>query len=134
MTTAKRLDRKLAKIEAGQYTPQDFIIADAKDGDMALGTGTAGPELDEAGRPTDRMRPLKVYRDNMEVMVESDLIDIMLTSLSSGEYLARRSHRPCECSADIGMVRTVRHVKGWAATRGKKYRHDHCDVRKMCSS
>ena len=90
MTTAKRLDRKLAKIEAGNYTPEDFIIADAKDGDMALGTGTAGPELDESGKPTDRMRPLKVYRDNMETMVESDLIDIMLTSLSSGEYLARR--------------------------------------------
>jgi hypothetical protein len=88
--SSKRMDLKLAKIQAGSYTPQDFIIADAKDGDMALGTGTAGPEFDADGEPTGRMRPLKVYRDNMERMVASDLIDIMLTSLSSGEYLTRK--------------------------------------------
>lgn len=88
--SSKRMDLKLAKIRSGAYTPQDFIIADAKDGDMALGTGTAGPELDEGGEPTGRMRPLKAYRDNMERMVASDLIDIMLTSLSSGEYLTRK--------------------------------------------
>ncbi|MBE7220696.1 MAG: hypothetical protein INR64_19685, partial [Caulobacteraceae bacterium] len=57
-TTTKRMDRKLASIQAGAYTPKDFIIADAKDGDMALGTGTAGPALDADGRPTGRMRPL----------------------------------------------------------------------------
>lgn len=90
MATAKRMDRKLAKIQAGSYTPKDFIIADAKDGDMALGTGTAGPELDRDGKPTGRMRPLQVYRDNMETMIKSDSIDIILTSLSSGEYLTRR--------------------------------------------
>lgn len=87
MLTAKRMDMKLARIQAGNYTPKDFIIADAKDGDMALGTGTAGPELDASGKPTGKMRPFKVYRDNMERMVASDLVDIMLTSLSSMEYL-----------------------------------------------
>ena len=29
-----RLDEKLARVRAGQYTKPDFIIADAKDGDM----------------------------------------------------------------------------------------------------
>ncbi len=57
---------------------------------MALGTGTAGPELDANGQPTGRMRPLQVYRDGMERMLASGLIDIMLTSLSSAEYLTRK--------------------------------------------
>ena len=90
MATAKRMDTKLARIAAGDYKPTDFIIADAKDGDMALGCGTAGPELDASAKPTGRMRPFKVYRDNMERMVASDVIDIMLTSLSSMEYLTER--------------------------------------------
>lgn len=90
MRTAKILDEKLARIRAGRYTPKDFVIADAKDGDMALGVGTAGPELDENGKPTGRMRPIKVYRDGMEKMVASGEVDVMLTSLSSAEYLTRR--------------------------------------------
>lgn len=38
----KRLDQKLARIRAGQYQPTDFIIADAKDADMAFGCATPG--------------------------------------------------------------------------------------------
>lgn len=90
MRTSKTLDEKLARIRGGNYTAKDFIIADAKDGDMALGVGTPGPELDADGKPTGRMRPLKVYRDGMEAMVASGEVDIMLTSLSSAEYLTRR--------------------------------------------
>jgi DhnA family fructose-bisphosphate aldolase class Ia len=90
MRTTKTLDEKLAHIRGGHYTAKDFIIADAKDGDMALGVGTAGPELDAAGKPTGRMRPIKVYRDGMEAMVASGQVDVMLTSLSSAEYLTRR--------------------------------------------
>ncbi|KTQ97416.1 hypothetical protein NS226_04500 [Aureimonas ureilytica] len=90
MFAAKRMDEKLTRVRQGTYTPKDFIIADAKDGDMALGTGTAGPELDANGQPTGRMRPLQVYRDGMERMLASGLIDIMLTSLSSAEYLTRK--------------------------------------------
>ena len=39
----KSLDRKLARIRSGAYTPADFIIADAKDADMALGLTAPGP-------------------------------------------------------------------------------------------
>ena len=48
MSAPKQMDRKLANIVSGTYKPTDFIIADAKDGDMALGTGTAGPDFDAA--------------------------------------------------------------------------------------
>ena len=40
---ARRLDRKLSNITAGRYTPDDFVIADAKDADMAFGVTAAGP-------------------------------------------------------------------------------------------
>ena len=33
---------KLTKIKSNSYTKADFIIADAKDGDMAFGCATAG--------------------------------------------------------------------------------------------
>ena len=39
----RRLDRKLSAIMAGRYTPDDFVIADAKDADMAFGLTSAGP-------------------------------------------------------------------------------------------
>jgi hypothetical protein len=39
----RRLDRKLAAIAAGRYTPDDFVIADAKDADMAFGVTAPGP-------------------------------------------------------------------------------------------
>ena len=90
MPVAKRLDLKLANIENGRYTPSDFIIADAKDGDMARGTACAGPEIGTDGKPTGRMLPLQHYRDDMERMIEADQVDIMLTSLSSAEYLTRK--------------------------------------------
>ena len=40
----KRLDRKLSNILAGSAAPSDFIIADAKDGDMAFGITAPGPQ------------------------------------------------------------------------------------------
>ena len=37
----RRLDRKLDTITAGRYTPGDFVLADAKDADMAFGLTSA---------------------------------------------------------------------------------------------
>lgn len=79
----RRLDRKLASIRAGNYVPSDFIIADAKDGDMAFGCAAPGKA------PDGRMKPLRAYRDDMVKVTESDLVDIMLMSLSSAEVLTR---------------------------------------------
>lgn len=85
----KTLDTKLARIRAGQYKPTDFIIADAKDGDMGFGAGAPGPVYDASNRPTDRMRPIADYHAGMREMVRSGLVDIMLTSVSSAEALAK---------------------------------------------
>lgn len=79
----RRLDRKLANISGGLYRPTDFIIADAKDGDMAFGCAVAGKGAD------GRMKPLRAYRDDMIKVTESDLVDIMLMSVSSAEVLTR---------------------------------------------
>ncbi len=88
MTSSPRsLDEKLARIRDGAYKPTDFIIADAKDGDMALGASAPGPHYDDNNQPTDRMRPIAEYRAGMREMTESGLVDIMLTSVSSAEVL-----------------------------------------------
>lgn len=78
----KTLDTKLESIRAGRYAKRDFIIADAKDGDMAFGCATAG--RDKYGR----LRPLSAYRDDMVRVTQSGLVDIMLMSLSSAEAMA----------------------------------------------
>ena len=83
---SKKLDQKLARIRNGQYTPKDFIIADAKDADMANGCKTAGLQKGS----TSRYNPIQVYRNDMRKIMESDLVDIMLTSLSSAEILTQQ--------------------------------------------
>ena len=48
----RRLDRKLDAILAGRYTPDDFIIADAKDADMAFGVAARPVARPLARAPT----------------------------------------------------------------------------------
>ena len=81
--TTSRLDQKLDRIRGGSYVPRDFIIADAKDGDMGGGAGAMGIEP-----KTGLAHPASVYRSAMKEMVASGLVDIMLMSLSSAEALA----------------------------------------------
>jgi hypothetical protein len=82
----KALDRKLATILAGGYTPDDFIIADAKDADMAFGVAAAG--MAPAQTPP-RLRSRQEYLEAMTALVRDETVDIMLTSASNGEQLAR---------------------------------------------
>lgn len=78
----KTLDQKLARIKAGEYTPTDFIIADAKDGDMAFGMPAPGP----SSGPRPYLTKAD-YLDKMRTMTKSGLVDIMLMSASSTETL-----------------------------------------------
>jgi hypothetical protein len=82
----KSLDRKLAAIHANPDC-REFVIADAKDADMALGLGAPGrsPEL-HSGEV--RFKTLEDYRDQMRLITRSGLVDIMLMSASSNHALA----------------------------------------------
>jgi hypothetical protein len=82
--TTRDLDRKLATIAAGRYTPDDFVIADAKDADMAFGAAAAGPVPGADGRYRSRSE----YLDAMRALVDAGALDILLTSASNGERLA----------------------------------------------
>lgn len=88
--TGRRLERKLATIHAGRYTPADFILADAKDADMAFGVAAPGPvpgtPAAGRGRPGYyRTRP--AYLASMRDAIGTGALDIMLTSASNGERL-----------------------------------------------
>src|SRR3954452_2701443 len=84
----KSLDRKLAAILADPNC-REFILADAKDADMALGLGAPGksPEL-HAGEV--RFKTLEEYREQMRLITRQGLVDIMLMSASSNYALTLR--------------------------------------------
>lgn len=76
----KTLTMKLSQL---QKNPQanTFILADAKDADMAF--GIAGPERDWRGR----LRSLNEYREQIREIIRQELVDIMLMSASTSEIL-----------------------------------------------
>jgi hypothetical protein len=80
----RTLDRKLAAIRAGDYKPTDFIIADAKDGDIGFGAASPGPLPED---PT-RFKPRAAHLRAITEMTRSGLVDIMLLSASSAERLS----------------------------------------------
>ena len=82
----KSLDAKLARIHADPSGAKDFILADAKDADMALSIGTPG-RTPEAHGGELRYRSLAEFRDVIEQIVEQGLVDIMLMSASASEVL-----------------------------------------------
>lgn len=81
----KSLDRKLQAIRANPSS-REFIIADAKDADMAFGIGAAG-QSPESHPGEVRSRTLREYRDTIREIVRQELVDIMLMSASTSEVL-----------------------------------------------
>jgi len=82
----KRLDEKLARIRAGQYRKQDFIIADAKDPDMGPSLTWSGPKREPDGSWT-RYRTREEFLDQIRAIVRQGVVDIMLMSASNMERL-----------------------------------------------
>lgn len=82
----KRLDEKLARIRAGQYRRQDFIIADAKDPDMGPSLTWTGPKREPDGSWT-RYRTRDEFLDQIRAVVRQGIVDIMLMSASNTERL-----------------------------------------------
>jgi hypothetical protein len=90
---SKSLDQKLARIRAGKDTRADFIIADAKDADMAFGITAPGPNRAGACphgfNEADRCyKTLTEYQEQIRSVIKQQLIDIMLLSASNLERLA----------------------------------------------
>ncbi len=125
----KSLDTKLAAIKANRGT-RDFIIADAKDADMAFGVRAPGPRryLAAHGAHPARFSPevwsreeygyrnLPEYLDIIREVVRQGVVDIMLLSayvseqLTIKEGLFRDSHvTPAARANDASDVWVVRH-------------------------
>ncbi|MCC6581184.1 MAG: hypothetical protein IT440_12165 [Phycisphaeraceae bacterium] len=81
----KSLDIKIARILADPSC-NDFIIADAKDADMAGGMASPGQSPEHHARE-GKFRSLAEYRQLMRENVKQALVDIMLMSASSNEVL-----------------------------------------------
>ena len=81
----KLLDRKLDALRANPGA-NEFILADAKDADMAFGVGAPGrsPQPQSAEMP---FRTLTEFRDIIREIVRQELVDIMLMSASMNDTL-----------------------------------------------
>lgn len=93
MTGRKTLDLKLKRIAEGSTDFSDFIIADAKDGDMAFGITAPGPN--RAGScphgfdPNQRCyKTLENYLSQIRQVIDQKIVDIVLLSASNLERLA----------------------------------------------
>jgi len=82
----KTLDQKLARLHADPARCRDFILADAKDADMALSIGAPG-RSPESHPGEVRYRSLSEFRDIIVQIVEQKFVDIMLMSASTNELL-----------------------------------------------
>ncbi len=82
----KTLDKKLRRLHADPLRCKDFILADAKDADMALSIGAPG-RSPEAHPGEVRYRSLAEFRAIIAQIVEQQLVDIMLMSASTSEVL-----------------------------------------------
>lgn len=97
----RSLDQKLAAIHAAPQTAKDFIIADAKDADMAYGVRAPGPRgylARRGARPAQfspeiwsreeyGYRNLPEFLDIIREVVHQGIVDIMLMSAYVNEQL-----------------------------------------------
>ncbi len=126
----RSLDQKLAAIRAAPQTAKDFIIADAKDADMAFGVRAPGPRGYLAGRGARPAqfspeiwsreeygyRNLPEFLDIIREVVHQGIVDIMLMSayvneqLTINEGLFKNSRMtPAARANDTTDVWVVRH-------------------------
>lgn len=84
-THTKSLDRKLQALHDNPGS-NEFILADAKDADMAHGLAATGKNPGVSPSCT-KFRSLQEYRDLIRQNVEQGLVDIMLMSASTNEVL-----------------------------------------------
>jgi DhnA family fructose-bisphosphate aldolase class Ia len=98
----KTLDSKLSKIRSGKYSCKDFIIADAKDGDMGFGRTAPGPH-----RTENRLKTKAEYLASMVEMTKSGLVDIMLMSASCAEALGLKTFAKSKATPAVRLNDTT---------------------------
>jgi len=88
----KSLDRKLDSIHADPQGSPEFILADAKDADMAFGIGAPGlsPERHDGEL---RFKTLAEYRQQIRDVIRQGIVDIVLMSASTSELLTIQERR-----------------------------------------
>ena len=85
----KALDSKIADILANPAGSSAFIIADAKDADMAFGAAAPGPSsIPKASEDASDWKTLEDFRKQIREIVRQGIVDIMLMSASNVEALA----------------------------------------------
>jgi hypothetical protein len=114
----KSLDKKLKHIHADPRGAKDFILADAKDADMALAIGAPG-KSPEAHSGELRYRSLAEFRDIIEQIVELALVDIMLMSASTSEVLT--IHKKVFADSPVTPAARVNDTTDIHIIRGSKY-------------
>src|SRR5437899_1089976 len=111
----KSLDARLARIHADPRGAKDFILADAKDADMALAIGAPGRSPEAHGGEL-RYRSLAEFRAIVEQIVEQALVDIMLLSANTNEVLTIRQrifdHSPVTPAARANDTTDIHIVRG----------------------
>jgi len=111
----KTLDEKLARI-LNDSSCDDFILADAKDADMAFGMVAPG-EVMSSSQEATRFRTLQEYREMVRQNVAQGLIDIMLMSVSTSEVLTI-NERTFDESAVTPAIRANDTTDIWLASGG----------------
>lgn len=114
----KTLDEKLARISANP-AGGDFILADAKDADMAFGTTAPGRRRSADGEACG-YRSIQDFRDQIREIVRQQLVDIMLMSVSTSDALCVRE-RLFDESPVTPAIRANDTTDIWLAGQGARY-------------
>ena len=123
----KRLDKKLANLRNGSTASGDFIIADAKDGDMAFGITAPGPQAGSCRHGYNESegcwKTLAQYREQIRAVVTQDIVDIVLLSASNVEQLAIKEQ--LFDHSEITPAARANDTSDIWAVRGGKYPTEH---------
>ena len=85
-----KLTQKLDSIKANPTSTKDFVICDAKDSDMGFGRAHSGFRRTNDGSAENELRDRSEFIEQIHAVVEQDLIDLMLMSVSIYEQVALR--------------------------------------------
>lgn len=115
----KTLDQKLADIRRDSAS-KEFIIADARDADMAFGIASPGPHYPAISGRENPFRSIQEFEDDVRATIAQGKVDIMLASVSMMHRLAHEENL-FENSAITPAIRANDTTDVWCV-RGARYR------------